>query len=153
MGKVVFDLTPWKTLLKSVVEMNTARARVGVLGGKAEEEHRGGDVTNAELAAIHEFGTEDIPERSFLRATFYGTRNAELRALTARLCKLVLEGKMNVKRAIGIIGAWGARAVKAEIVAGIDPPLQEATIERKGSSTPLIDTGQLLGAITWDSTE
>ena len=33
--------------------------------------------------------------------------------------------------------------------AGIAPPLKPATIARKGSSTPLINTGQLRSAITW----
>jgi hypothetical protein len=34
------------------------------------------------------------------------------------------------------------------INAGIEPGLNERTIERKGSSKPLIDTGRLKGSIT-----
>jgi hypothetical protein len=33
--------------------------------------------------------------------------------------------------------------------AGVPPPLKPATIARKGSSRPLVDTGRLLSAITW----
>ena len=42
--------------------------RVGVLGGKARDS-KGGNATktNAEIGAAHEFGTEVLPQRSFLR--------------------------------------------------------------------------------------
>lgn len=40
------------------------------------------------------------------------------------------------------------RAILEKIRSHIPPPLKPETVRRKGSSTPLIDTGQLIGSIT-----
>ncbi|MDF7681191.1 hypothetical protein PT300_11600 [Enterobacteriaceae bacterium ESL0689] len=43
-----------------------------------------------------------------------------------------------------------AGEVKRKIQSGIAPPLDPKTIARKGSSRPLIDTGNLLQSITYE---
>jgi hypothetical protein len=49
-----------------------------------------------------------------------------------------------------MLGQWGAAAVKRTITSGqVTPPDAPGTIARKGSSTPLIDEGQLVNAITY----
>ncbi len=37
-----------------------------------------------------------------------------------------------------------------KIQRGIDPALKDATIAKKGSSTPLIETGQLINSIDFE---
>lgn len=127
------------------------RARVGVLAAKGgERAHGNGDATLVEIAAFHEFGTIDVPERSFIRRTFT-TRTADLNAVIATIVRGVVAGSLDVKRGIGLLGAWGAAAVKNTITASdIPPPLKPATIAAKGSTKPLVDTGQLLNSITWE---
>jgi hypothetical protein len=39
--------------------------------------------------------------------------------------------------------------VQMRISQGIPPALAQATVDRKKSSVPLVDTGQLRSAITW----
>jgi phage gpG-like protein len=121
---------------------------VGVIGNKAEEPR--GQINNATLAAIHEFGTEDghIPARSFLRSTFREKRSAML-SLTKDLYSKVIFRKLSVEEALAIIGEKFVSEIKAKITAGIPPPNAESTIKQKGSSTPLIDTGQLINSITY----
>jgi hypothetical protein len=51
--------------------------------------------------------------------------------------------------ALDRLGAKVAALLQNRISAGIDPPNSAATIARKGSSKPLVDTGQLKAAITW----
>ncbi|MCX8207429.1 MAG: hypothetical protein N3G75_06315 [Methanothrix sp.] len=46
------------------------------------------------------------------------------------------------------IGVLLENAIIERIRAHIPPPLKPETVRRKGSSTPLIDTGQLIGSIT-----
>lgn len=132
-----------------LAELAKLRVKVGVLASNGAQQHGDSDATIAEIAACQEFGTETIPERSFLRAGLH-TRVAELRATQAKLAKAFIEGKLDGKRALGLLGAWAQSAVKAQIVQhDIPPPLAAATIAAKGSSKPLVDTGQLLNAITW----
>jgi hypothetical protein len=40
--------------------------------------------------------------------------------------------------------------LRAHVRAGLEPPLQPATIRRKGSSTPLIDSGRLLQSFAYE---
>lgn len=139
----------WRELVKRIDGIADKHAKVGVIDQAAGDDHDG--ATNAEIAAVHEFGSQDghIPERSFLRATFRDQRD-KLIAIQAKACKALLADKVTVRRALELIGAWGAGAVKAYITRGDNLlPLAAATIKRKGSSRPLVDTGQMVNAITF----
>lgn len=105
--------------------------------------------TNVRLAAIHEFGLGNIPERSFLRSTADLNQRKYLELLK-KAEKKALEGE-DPKRLLGLIGEVGVADVKATITSqghGHWPALAESTIKAKGSSQALIDTGQLLNSIT-----
>ena len=105
-----------------------------------------------ELAAVHEFGSRDgtIPERSFIRSTFARQR-VPLGKMCERLARMVVTKGMDVHQAMTLLGAWGASEVRKTITGGhVEPALKPATIAAKGSSKPLIDTGQLVGAITYE---
>jgi hypothetical protein len=143
---------PWRKLYKRIEEMHSVRARVGVLSSKGgEKAHGNGDATVVEVAAFHEFGTEHVPERSFIRSTFYSRRAAQLKQKVAEITRAIVAGAIDVRKGVGLLGAWGAGEVKNTITqTDIAPPLAPATVEAKGSSQPLVDTGQLLGSITWE---
>lgn len=119
---------------------------VGVQGSKAEADH--GGLTVGELAAIHEFGL-GVPERSFLRAWF--DQNSvqvqnDLRAATRQ----ILLGRLTPERAAEVLGLRLAGQIQTFIADGhVKPALSQQTIRRKGSSVPLIDTGQLRSAISY----
>lgn len=123
------------------------RVTVGVQGSQAAASH--GDVTNAELAAIHEFGAPaaNVPQRSFLRSTADEGKTRWEKRLGEELAKVVLEGA-DARRALHVVGEEFRASVIDRIKQGIPPPLQPATVARKGEATPLIDTGALIGAIT-----
>lgn len=101
----------------------------------------------AQIAAWQEFGTEDghVPERSFLRSTM-----DENRARYANLQEVAV-GRMvdglSPRIAYGAIGLVATADVRRKIRAGVDPANAASTIEAKGSSTPLVDTGALYDAI------
>jgi phage gpG-like protein len=140
-----------EAIRKSVNELRSKSqpfVSVGVQGSKASAS-RGG-INNATLAAIHEFGTENghIPARSFLRSTFREQRTAML-SITKELYFQVIFKKISMEKALAVIGEKFVSEIKAKITAGIDPPNAESTIARKGSSTPLVDTGQLINSISY----
>ena len=53
------------------------------------------------------------------------------------------------KRILHNIGKLGVKAVQEQIWITFSPPLSAATIERKGHSKPLIDTGNLIQSIDY----
>jgi hypothetical protein len=68
-----------------------------------------------------------------------------------KITKAIVLGAVDVRQGIGMLGAWGAAQVKNTITqTDIPPPLAPSTIAAKGSSKPLVDTGQMLNAITWE---
>lgn len=128
-----------------IVKAGGARLKVGVFDGVG-----GGTGEIVNIATIHEYGAPraNIPERSYIRSTIR-ERKAELAALMARVVRLMIQGKLDEHRALELIGAWFAGAIKGRIVSGPFTPLKPATIARKGSDKPLIDTGQLKNSVTF----
>ena len=144
-GQVKVNDRVWRGVLKRVSEMKRGTVRVGVMGDAGDEN----GVSLAEIAAFHEFGTSTIPERSFLRATFFGHAAEGIRVMCEKLSKAVVEGKLDEPRALGLLGTWAVAEVKKTIRASIAPELAAATIAAKGSSLPLVDTGQLINSVTF----
>lgn len=54
----------------------------------------------------------------------------------------------NISKRLELAGAFLEGKMVDKITSGLSPALHPATIEAKGSSTPLIDTGELLDQIT-----
>lgn len=104
----------------------------------------------AMIAAVHEFGSPEhnIPERSFLRG---GIRRGtpKFHAVNVDSLKRVVNGEMTVDQAVNKLGVVAVGEVKREFTVGKFVPLKPATIKRKGSSRPLVDTGQLRQSITY----
>lgn len=91
----------------------------------------------------------EIPQRSFLRATADANKQKYERRLVNSIRKLVrTPNKFNVEKDLFSLGNIVRRDVIKRIKSGIGPPLKAATIRRKGGeSTPLVDTGLLVGSI------
>ncbi len=138
-----------KTVLARLAKAVRPTVKVGIFGEKADALHVGSKLSNVEIASVHEFGSETVPERSFIRGAV--DENIErIRNIQRRSAALFLNGKITIEAALGIIGESVTSMIKARIAAGIDPPDSPETIRRKGSSTPLVDTVQLKGSIQWE---
>ncbi len=137
-------------ILANLAELDGKRVAVGIQGPEAGAIHPDSELDNVTLGTIHEFGAPGagIPERSFVRSTF----DNRIREWTALLTKLAVRvystTPENPTRALGIFGEVVVSDIRKAMTAGIPPPLKAATVARKGSSTPLIDMGALLGSIT-----
>lgn len=105
-------------------------------------------LTVAAVGSFHEFGLGNNPERSFIRAWF-DERLTTNQNILARLMKRVVKGKLSLADALSQFGANAAGNVQARIARGIPPRLAPETIRRKGSSKPLINTGQLRNAVSY----
>lgn len=103
-------------------------------------------------AAAQEFGTDTIPERSYLRATLAMNSKTYQKLLRRALMKTLRTGTPFVFTARDVAKRM-EQDIKTRIYAGIQPPLEPETIAAKGSSTPLIDTGRLVQSITSQVTQ
>lgn len=145
--------TLWRKIRGRMIRAAASKAhvRVGVLREKGGDATTDEGITMVELATIHEYGSPAarIPERSFIRAAF---RDAKVVAqITKPLAREVMIGKLPLTTALDKLGAWGAARVKNFVTQGdhIPPPLKDATVEKKGSDRPLVDTGRMIGSINW----
>lgn len=144
--------TGWAAIKRAVLQLKhgDSYARAGVIGESAKADH-GGGLRNVDLAVIHEFGAPaaGIPERSFIRAPFAANRQKYLGNL-GRAIAGVYKGKLPMRTALLLVADQMASDQRKAIAAGIPPPNSPATIKRKGSSKPLIDTGQLRQSLASD---
>lgn len=146
-----------RALAESLRALGKARVRVGVLADAPKKTgtrtgKRGRQIqqaaTLAEVAAAHEFGTDKIPQRSFIRATV-DLKAAVIAAEQEKLAAQVAEGKITPEVAMERLGAAVQGMVQTRIAEGIGPALKPATVARKGSDKPLVDTGQLRSSVTY----
>lgn len=125
---------------------------VGITGKSGGKPHQNAEgATIVEIGAAHELGA-GVPERSFLRSTIDANRAKYQKHMgegfrrelleVARTSSLATEG-----RALKRLGVMVQGDIQKRIAQGIAPPLHPLTIKRKGSSKPLIDTGQLRASI------
>ncbi len=152
-GKLKLDDRKWKKLLATIGGVDRAHVKVGVLGDQGGDAPAGedGDLTLVDIARLHEYGDPEsgLEERSFVRRTMI-EQAAKIGAFQGKLCGLLLQGKLNITRALELLGAMAAGEVKLTITSGsVTPALAQSTIDAKGSSKPLIDTSQLVNNISF----
>lgn len=131
--------------------------KVGILGDATENQRTDGTLSNVEIGTIQEFGAGNVPERSFLRSTM-DEKGGDYRRLMANGLRQAFgqkgaELEASTERVLNLVGMKAAADVKNKIRAGIAPENAPSTIAAKGSSTPLVDTGQLLNSISWQVTK
>ena len=108
------------------------------------------EATIVDIATFQEFGTVTIPERPALRSVF-DEKAAELEAFIEKELGAVLELKRTGEQALNRIGLKAVSLLQDKIRSSPSwaEALKQATIEKKGSSVPLIDTGRLLASVTY----
>ena len=116
-------------------------ARAGTGGGIAP--------TVGQVGVWNEFGNARIPERSFVRSTADNRRQRWI-AITDKLRKQVMAGKMTPKQAIVRMGLIIQKDMRKTIVKLKRPPNTTLTKQLKGSSNPLVDKGQLTQSINFE---
>lgn len=134
----------WKRLKRMV--RKEAYVEIGFLGVKGSARHKSSRQSVAQIASYHEWGTVHIPKRSMLDDWVVQRRDKILEA-GQKVAVQVVDGRSTLSQGLGKLGAFAQGDVQARIARGIPPALDEATIRRKGSSKPLIDTGQMRASI------
>jgi hypothetical protein len=145
--------TGWQTIVATARAFGTVRVKAGIVGEKAGEKHGDRDLTNAEVAAIQEYGTDDdhIPERSWLRATFR-KNHGEVQAAMAAGGRRAVMGVANPDAALRDVGAWAVTELRKTIAQEVPPENALSTVLRKKSDHTLIDADLMHEAIGYEIT-
>lgn len=150
-GTVIVRDLGLTAILKNMKAFDGVALAVGIQGPEAGAIHPDSELDNVGLGVIHEFGAPNagIPVRSWLRAAFDFNEARWLVQAAIVADKVYKTTPERPGRALGIMGEVVVADIKKRMAQGIPPPLKQATIDRKGSSKPLIDTGILRDSITW----
>lgn len=128
-----------------------ASVDVGLISDKVGGQIYGDGQTVLGVGAVHEFGSADVPQRSFIRAPFKIKAKESAAFIRGEFSKIA-DGKQSTAKAMGRIGANATNIVKGAFTTkgyGTWPDIEPATKRAKGSSQPLIDTGTLRNSIHW----
>jgi len=134
----------WNEIRKQLRELDGATIKVGLQAGDPGGGGPSG-ATIAEIGFYNEFGTRRIPERSFIRSTADEKRG--WRDITTKLYQSVLDRVRPAKTALELLGTMAQDDIKRKITTLRTPPNSPRTVEAKGSSNPLIDTGLMRASI------
>lgn len=121
--------------------------------------------TNVDKAIWNEFGTRGsgkgfrtsrgggfggpIPERPFMRNSFRNNQAKYIDAMKAGASKLIMGQGGTLRGVLAKLGVLAQGDIQAEITSLTSPPNSPVTIAIKGSSNPLIDTGEMRQSVTW----
>ena len=133
----------YEQLKKDVAALKGRSVKVGIMGE--------GEVL--EYAMYNEFGTSRIPARPFMQTTF-DRNEAEMNKFVDFLAQQIIDGKSNADRVLRILGETYQLKVQETIRDAKEwaVPNNPQTIKQKGSSSPLIDTGRMIGAVRYEVT-
>jgi hypothetical protein len=144
----------------AVLRLKKSYVKAGAMSNKAARTAAkpgvNSGLTNAELASIHEFGLGTVPARPFIRPPFVQHRSEYLAILRDAFRKsLRSNDPAGYRRALALVGQKMAADIKNYVTTGtgVPPPLAASTIKAKGSSRPLVDTGQLINSVTYEVVE
>lgn len=132
-----------KAIMKEIQTLQSHSVEVGIMGNDSVE-----GVSVVDYAVFNEFGTSRIPARPFMSRT-YDQKLGEINKYMEFLGNTVIEGKANAMGVMTDLGNWYEAEIKKTIVDAKNwaVPNAASTVAMKKSSSPLIDTGRMLGAV------
>lgn len=147
---------------RAVAELNGRRVNVGASGEQSwlASIHEYGckiKVTDKMRAYLHSQGlhlkadTEyiTIPERAFLRNGFDTNKDSVMKD-AEQILPSVLDGSLATDEFLKMIGLILSSDIKDYARQLDSPPLHPFTVKQKGSTNPLIDTGDMIESITYE---
>lgn len=166
MAGLIVDQNNMQQILDTLEDLGKVRLEIGVFAPEGSEMYM--------IAMVNEYGASitvtprmrayfrhvfkinlkkettaiNIPERSFIRNGFEAAKG-DIENLVAVMIPAVVAQQVSVDEMMGQLGEYIVGRIHKYIRDGIAPPNAQLTIDRKGSSKPLIDTGRLNQSITY----
>jgi len=120
--------------------------------------HENTSMTVAQVASFHEFGTDKIPQRPFIRLAIENNL-AAIKSIQTKIMQGIIRQKYDTSKGLKILGEFVWSKVKKRITDNGPypdaPSLAESTLEAKTrggkvGTTALVDTGQLLNSVQYE---
>jgi hypothetical protein len=102
-----------------------------------------------DVAVGNEYGTDNVPARPFIALSSGDITNQCAPILEQSAAALNNNNTQQYDQLLDAAGSVAAGIVKQQITDLRSPPNAQSTIERKGSSNPLIDTGLMRQTVTY----
>lgn len=128
---------------QTIEELKRLEVRIGIQQGAGNED----GVDLVDIAMFNELGTVHIPSRPFLRDSV-DAHGDEINSFLQGTKGNLLKGG-SAETALKRIGVFQKGLIQKEIRDGDFEPNSPATIKRKGSDKPLIDTGRMRQSINY----
>lgn len=139
----------WKAYKNNMGLFDRSYTSVGVQQGSQEVLNEPEPLSDLiTKAVVNEFGAprRNIPSRPFFRSAF-DMNLKKIEVFQVSTYKAITDGRMSVRKGLQIIGQFMESRIKKRILFLTSPPNAQSTIDKKGSSNPLIDTGNLRQSI------
>lgn len=137
--------------IRSVARRYTAKIEVGYFGNAMHKPSitsgKSRPLVLKDLAAIHELGL-GVPKRAFIEPSLKKNRKKYL-VYAGKQITPIIRGRKSLNASWQGLGVMAVADIQQYMVTASFTPLASSTIARKGSSKPLIDTGQLRQSITY----
>jgi hypothetical protein len=141
----------WNRILRDAKRIQGSYVKIGILSDAGQYDPAEGSENLADVATTNEFGSADgkVPSRPFMRQTF-DRKIGDLKSFIESLKKSIWTGRLSVRQSLGQLGEKHVGHIKRAIKNREFLENAPATIARKGSDTPLIDTGRLWQSLTYE---
>lgn len=133
-----------KRIMQELDELQNLLVNVGFQEGQKYPD----GTSLVDVAAWNELGTVNMPSRPFMRKSVDDNEEKIVKFLQAQVKDIISKGK-TAKQAFEAIGVFQKGLVQETIVDGNFEPNSPATIKKKGSSRPLIDTGVMRDSVNY----
>jgi hypothetical protein len=136
----------WNKIVLDFKELKETGVKVGLMGSEEVD-----GTTIVDIGVYNELGTRHIPPRPFMATTADKYRDG-IYEYTKRLVGQMIDGKYSTRQVLSYMGMWYQGKVQLTIrdAKTWAKPNAPATIAAKGSTSPLIDTGRMVGAVRYE---
>ena len=141
--------------IRTIARNTTSKIEVGYFGSEMHKPKVTGgsagvaqsSISISDLAKIHELGL-GVPKRAFIEPALKKNSAKYLKYIGGQLTPIIRR-KKTLNQAWQTLGLIAVADIQEYMVTAQFTPLAPSTIARKGSSKPLIDTGQMRQSITY----
>jgi len=132
-----------RRFLAEIEQLRQLQVRIGYQQGEAFSEE---GVDMVDIATWNEVGTVHSPARPFLRQSI-DNNEAHMKEFCQEQLRQFAQGTIDARTLLNRIGLEQTALVQKEITDGTFAPNAQATIQKKGSDKPLIDTGRMYQSV------
>lgn len=138
----------WVRIKHDMLGMNGRGVKVGILANAGQNQ----GTAIVDYAVFNEFGTERIPARPFMRKTVDDNMQTAMTYAAQLVSQAIGSRRISADVILDRIGLWYQARIRETIRNAYQwaAPNAPATIARKGSDKPLIDTGMMHGAVNYE---